>query len=588
MAEGHVRRRLSAILAADVVGYSRLIRTDEEGTLARLKALRRELIDPKIAEHGGRIVKLMGDGMLAEFESVVDAVRAAAETQQTVAEHNADLPEDKRIEFRVGINLGDVVIDGDDIYGDGVNIAARLEGLAEPGGICISGAVYDQVRNRTDFVFEDMGEREMKNVDEPIRAWLWAPAGRRVSDIRPIADRPLPLPDKPSIAVLPFDNMTGDPKEEYFSDGISEDIITQLSKISELFVIARTATFTYKGRGVTPKMVARELGVRHVLEGSVRRAGGRVRIAAQLIDGASGAHAWAERYDRTIEDIFDLQDKITTEVTTALQVELTEGEQARLRRRGTRSLTAWDLFLRSQHHFRQFAQVDNRLAREFLDDALNLDPEFSSAWAMKSWTYIEDVRLGWANDANTSIEKGIEAAQRGISANDGESDAYAMMGRLHLLRRQYQKSEDAIKRAIELAPSTADHHVAYGFLLNMTERPSEALAQIELGMRLSPFYPDWYLGFLGMSYRLLGRVREAIATDLKRLERNPHNSYSDVRLAAAYAELGEMEQARHHIDKALRKLPNYRLSNVPQTDPYRDADVMNHYVELLRAAGLPE
>jgi adenylate cyclase len=335
-------------------------------------------------------------------------------------------------------------------------------------------------------------------------------------------------------------------------------------------------------------MVARELGVRHVLEGSVRRAGGRVRIAAQLIDGASGAHAWAERYDRTMEDIFDLQDQITTEITTALQVELTEGEQARLRRRGTRSLTAWDLFLRSQHHFRQFAQVDNRLAREFLDDALNLDPGFSSAWAMKSWTYIEDARLAWSYEAKTSIEKGIEAAQKGISANDEESDAYAMMGRLHLLQRQYQKSENAIKRAIEFAPSTADHHVAYGFLLNMTERPSEALAQIELGMRLSPFYPEWYLGFLGMSYRLLGQTREAIAIDLKRLERNPNNSYSDVRLAAAYAELGEMEQARHHVDKALRKLPNYRLSNVPQTDPYRDADVMNHYVELLRAAGLPE
>ena len=322
-----MERRLAAIMATDVVGYSRLIRADEEGTLAALKALRADLIDPKIAEHHGRIVKLMGDGMLVEFASVVDAVHAAVETQQAVTDHNSDVPADKRIELRIGVNLGDVVIDGDDIQGDGVNVAARLEAMAEPGGIWVSGMVYEGVRDRMDVPFEDLGEREVKNIERPVRVWRWR-AGDGAAPAKPFAaTEPLPLPDKPSIAVLPFDNMSGDAEQEYFADGIAEDIITALSRVEWFFVTARNSSFTYKGRAVDVQQVGRDLGVRYILEGSVRRSGQRLRITAQLIDAISGKHVWAERYDRELSDIFDVQDEITRNVvaTTQTQIQLTEG-----------------------------------------------------------------------------------------------------------------------------------------------------------------------------------------------------------------------------------------------------------------------
>ena len=290
----------------------------------------------------------------------------------------------------------------------------------------------------------------------------------------------------------------------------------------------------------------------------------------------------------TLEDIFDLQDEITSEITTALQVELTEGEQARIWRRRTKSLTAWDLFLRAQFHFRQFAQVSNRLARENLAEALQVDPDFSAAWALLAWTHVADARLAWTGSAQNAIKLGIDAAENSIAANADESDGYAMMARLQLIQRHYDEAEEAVIKAVDLAPSAADHHVAYGFVLNMIDRPMEALAQIQLGMRLSPYYPEWYLGFLGMSYRLLGRTDDAIAADLKRLERSPNNGFSDVRLAAAYAELGDIERARHYIGETRQKLPNYRLFHVSQTDPYKNSKVMDHYVELLRKAGMPE
>ena len=324
-----MERRLSAILATDVVGYSWLIRADEEGTIVALKALRADLIDPKLREHNGRIVKLMGDGMLAEFQSVVDAVRAAVETQQAVADHNSGIPKDKRIEFRVGINLGDVVIDGDDIHGDGVNVATRIEGLAEPGGICVSGKVYEEVRDRTDFAFEDLGEQAVKNIDRPVRVWRWRPNTGVSVEGSAKSDRAIPLPDKPSIAVLPFDNMSGDPEQEYFVDGISEDIITALSCFHWLFVIARNSSFTYRGKSVDIRQVSRDLAVRYVLEGSIRKVGNRVRITAQLIDGSSGSHIWVDRYDRQLDDIFELQDEITARIAAAVEPVLYAAEGAR-------------------------------------------------------------------------------------------------------------------------------------------------------------------------------------------------------------------------------------------------------------------
>jgi adenylate cyclase len=347
-----MQRRLAAILAADVVGYSRLIRADEEGTLAALKALHSELIDPKLREHRGRTVKLMGDGMLVEFASVVDAVRAATATQSALAERNAAVPESQRIDLRIGVNLGDVVIDGDDIHGDGVNVAARLEGLAAPGGICISEAVYEQVRDRTSLAFEDLGLREVKNIDRPVRVWRWL-SGQDVAVADPaLAEKPLALPDKPSIAVLPFDNMSGDPEQGYFADGITEDIITEISKISELFVISRNSTFTYKGRAAKVQDVSRDLGVRYVLEGSVRKAGERVRVTAQLIDGHTGGHVWAERYDRGLADIFAVQDDVTAEIVRALEVRLVDAARARPARAETENPEAYDCVLRGREQYR--------------------------------------------------------------------------------------------------------------------------------------------------------------------------------------------------------------------------------------------
>jgi len=348
-------RRLAAIFAADVVGYSRLIRADEEGTIAALKSLRADLIDPRIAQYNGRIVKLMGDGILVEFASVVDAVRAAAETQQAVARRNAELPEEKRIEFRIGINAGDVVIDGDDIHGDGVNVAARLEGLADAGGFCISESVHDQVRDRLDLPFEDMGEQTVKNIDRPIRVWRWLEAARPGSTVT--GSKPLPLPDKPSIAVLPFTNLSGDPEQEYVADGITEDLITALSKIRWFFVIARNSTFTYKGHAIEVRQVSRELGVRYVLEGSIRKSSDRVRISAQLIDATTGRHVWAEHYDREIEDIFELQDEMTQTIVAAVEPELGAFERERALRKPPQSLDAWETYQRGLWHMWSFGSA---------------------------------------------------------------------------------------------------------------------------------------------------------------------------------------------------------------------------------------
>jgi adenylate cyclase len=375
-----MERRLAAIMAADVVGYSRLIRTDEDGTLATLKALQADVIGPKIAEHRGRVVKLMGDGILAEFASVVGAVRAAVELQQAVAERNPAVPKGQPIEFRIGVNLGDVVIDGDDIHGDGVNVAARLEGMAVPGGVYVSAAVYDQVRDRIEIPFEDLGEHDVKNIDRPVHVWRWVRDG--VASLPEVvqADKPL---DKPSIVILPFNNMSGDPEQEYFSDGITEDIITDLGKLSSLFVIARNSAFVYKGKASSVPHVCRELGVKFALEGSIRKAGTRVRVTAQLIDGSSGGHLWAERYDRELTDIFEVQDDITQHIVAALKVRLSKAEISRIVDKGVTDVGAHDLFLRGRELLRGL-RIDREMfdrATAYFRRAIELDSNYAAAYA---------------------------------------------------------------------------------------------------------------------------------------------------------------------------------------------------------------
>jgi adenylate cyclase len=412
-----MERRLAAIMATDVVGYSRLIRADEEGTIVALQALRADLIDPKIAEHNGRIVKLMGDGMLVEFASVVDAVHAALETQQAVTEHNTDVPAGNRIELRIGINLGDVVIDGDDIQGDGINVAARLEGLAEPGGICISGMVYESVRDRIDVPFEDLGNQEAKNINRPVRVWRWVAEGS-AEVVFQQAKEPLPLPEKPSIAVLPFTNLSGDPEQEYLADGIAEDLITDLSKIRWFFVIARNSTFTYKGQAIEVRQVSHELGVRYVLEGSIRKSGDRVRISAQLIDATTGQNVWAERYDREVEDIFELQDEMTQTIVAAVEPELGAFERDRALRTPPQSLDAWKTYQRGLWHLWSFTERDNTEALRLLRRARELDPNFAAAYAYEGYSHFLNVILGYTNTPGESLKAALAAAKKAATLDD--------------------------------------------------------------------------------------------------------------------------------------------------------------------------
>jgi len=473
-----MERRLAAILAADVVGYSRLMREDESGTLERLTELRQEILEPLIAQHCGRIVKLMGDGLLVEFASVVEAPTCAVAWQSRVGEREVQCDEDKRLTFRIGVNLGDVIVEDQDIHGDGVNIAARLEGLAEPGGICISGTVFDHAKGKVELAFADLGERQVKNIPEPIRVYKVAsnadegPA-RKASTPADLAgetksmpegkasdeagiDLDLSLPESPSIAVLPFTNMSGDPEQEFFSDGITEDIITTLSKIPTLLVIARNSTFTYKGAAIDVKQVSREQGVRYVLEGSVRKAGSRVRVTAQLIDATTGHHVWAERYDRDLEDIFAVQDEITREVVVALDVRLREGEQARVWSGGTKSVEAWECIRLSQDALNRFKAEDRIEARRLIDRALELDPNYATAWFSLGGYYFHEAESGtrYENEADqdATLDSAVKCATKAVELDPSLADAYGLLGLCQLSKEDYDLAVPHRKRRSRSLP----------------------------------------------------------------------------------------------------------------------------------------
>src|SRR4051812_35021632 len=426
-----MERRLAAVLAADVAGYSRLMGADEEGTVARLKSLRKTLIDPKIAEHRGRIVKTTGDGMLVEFASAVDAARCAVEVQRDMAGQNVEVPQDSRIEFRIGIHVGDIIIDNDDIFGDGVNIAARLEGIAEPGGVCISDDAHRQVRGKVDFSYADMGLQALKNIAEPMHVWRMRLAGGPASVAFQSYTMPaqsLALPDRPSIAVLPFQNMSGDAEQEYFADGIAEDIITALSRFKSLFVIARNSSFTYKGKAVDIKQVGRELGVRYVLEGSVRKAAGKVRITGQLIDASSGVHLWADRFDGSLEDIFELQDQVTSSVVGAVAPKLEEAEIERAHRKPTEMLDAYDYYLRGLAKISQYTRPTNAEALRFFNDAIALDPDYASAHAMATRCITLKRQNGWLTDPAREVSEGLRLARRALELGREDPLVLAVCG----------------------------------------------------------------------------------------------------------------------------------------------------------------
>jgi len=590
MAEKRVQRRLTAILAADVVGYSRLMGRDEEGTLARMKALRSEVIDPGLAEHGGRIVKTMGDGLLVEFASAVDAVRHAVEVSKAVEERNADLPGDQQILFRVGVNIGDVIVEQGDIFGDGVNIAARLEGQAEPGGICVSEEVQKQIDGKVNVVFEDMGIQPLKNIDRPVRVFavteLQSGEGAVAGGREPY--RELTLPDKPSIAVLPFQNMSGDPEQEYFADGMTEDLITALSMIRWFFVTARNTTFAYKGTSPNISHVARDLGVRYVLEGSVRKAGNRVRINAQLIDGASGNHVWAKRYDRELEDIFAVQDELTETIVGALEPELGKAERERAHFKRPENLPAWDLFQQGLWHSYRRTEDDLVAAQTLFERARALDPHLAGAFAGAAEAFFFQLVDGYLEDPKRGLDIALELGRRGVEIDDQDALARYAYGRVLIIARQHEAAIPELGAAIELNPSYAQAHFALAMALGTSGQAETAIPHFGTAMRLSPHDP--YLGqfmvHMGAAHLFMHRHDTAAEWARKSL-RQPNIRWSRwVLLISALGHLGQLEDARQAVRSLHRFRDEVDIAFVKANWPISDATSRAHLVEGLQRAGL--
>ncbi len=584
-----MERRLAAILVADVVGYTRLMGEDEAGTLAALKAHREEFIEPKIAEHKGRLVKLMGDGALVEFASVIDALACAAELQSGMAERNRQMVEGPRIIFRIGINLGDVIVEGDDLYGDGVNVASRLEGLAEPGGICISAKVYDEVKNKLALGYEDMGEQEVKNVAEPIHVYLIVPE-RSAGKPKAGPGEDLALPDKPSIAVLPFDNMSGDPEQDFFADGITEDLITALSKVRWFFVIARNSTYTYKGKAVEVTRVAKELGVRYVLEGSVCKAGNRVRITAQLIDATSGRHVWAERYDRQIEDIFDLQDEMSQTIVGAVEPELSAAERDRALSKPPENLDAWESYQRGLWHMWSYERDGNFEAENLLKRATDLDPNFAPAYAYGSYVQYTRVIMGWSEGPEQSLDAGRTLAEKALALDDKDPMAYFAAGRIHMMRGRHDDSIASLETAIELNPSFAQSHHGLGMALTLAGRLDEAKEALGMAERLSPRDPILWASTVVHSLAcVLSRDYEEALHWARKTIQNPRSKgyWPQAALAASLAHLGQMDEARAAVAAALEAMPDLSLAYLEKTLPTKEPGGLDPHLEGLRKAGLP-
>jgi adenylate cyclase len=581
---GPAQRKLAAILAADVAGYSRLMGADEEGTLARLKALRAELIDPAIAEHRGRIVKTTGDGLLVEFQSVVDAMRCAMAWQSAMADRTQ--PAETRIEFRIGVNLGDVIIDGDDIFGDGVNIAARLEAMAEPGGICISRTVLTQTRGKLDFPVADLGEQALKNIAQPVHVF------RVLAQETAMPETALPLPEKPSIAVLPFQNMSGDPEQEYFADGIAEDVITLLSKSRGLFVIARNSTFTYKGRAIDVKTVGRELGVRYVLEGSVRKAANRVRVTAQLIEAATGGHLWAERYDRDLTDIFAVQDEITASVSAAILPTMERSERERASRKPPDNLNAWECYHRGMWHFSKVEAADNAKAIGFFERAIEFDPGFAAAHAAVAVAYsVEAGQFRPRRDRATLIPRATGHARRSIALDPTDALGHCALSGALLRVGRHQEGMAEADLAVSLEPNSALANFSQGFARTFGGRPREAIEPLKMAIRLSPADPMMapFLHVLGRAYYWMGDYPAA-----ENFARQVCQTYPSFRsayrtLVAALGQTGQASEAQRVMAEAIERFgEDFRALMAPidsiQTEDR--AEDREHMIQGYRKAGV--
>ena len=556
---------------------------EDELTTIKVLTNYRRLISDLITQFNGRVVDSPGDNLLAEFVSIVDAVESAIEIQKSIKDRNVHLPKNRRMVFRIGINLGDVIEEGERIYGDGVNITARLEGLAEAGGICLSGTAYDQVRNKIPVEFTYLGEKQVKNIQEPIRAY--------VVDLDSEADNQITggnfeLSDNPSIAVLPFANMSGEPEQAYFCDGITEEIITALSKVPGLSVIARNSVFVYKEKSVNVQQVARELGVRYVLEGSVRKGGARIRITAQLIDTVTGNHVWAERYDRELEDIFAVQDDIAKRIIIALQVELTDGEQARISGKGTDNLDAYLKTLQAREQFYRMNRQGSMRARELAKEAIQLDPGYASPYVISALTHMMDVWFKFTEHPEKSLKSAERASQKALFLDSTDPGAHGGLCMLLVMQRKHDEAISAGRRAVILSPSGASAHSTLATALNYVGRHEEAIAFHKKAISLNPFPPSVYLRNLGTAYRMSGRYHEAVTEFKKSLNKNPDDLFAHLGLAICYVSLGRDEEARAEAAEVLRIHPEFSLSYFAETLPYKNQSEVDDAIASLRRTGL--
>ena len=577
---GSLERKLAAILYADVAGYSRLSGIDEEGTHRILRDYL-DLISASVETHKGRIVHYAGDAVLADFGTVVDALSCAAEIQSDLKESNRNRPDERRVQFRIGINLGDVIVDQGEIYGDGVNVAARLENLAEPGGICVSEAVRTAIGKKLPMDFTFLGEQQVKNIDQPVRAY------RVRCDDPTSSNEPTPpeIATKPSIVILAFDNMSNDSEQEYFSDGISEDLITELSKVAGLFVIARNSAFAYKGQPINVQQISQELGVRYVLEGSVRKAGNRVRISAQLVDGTTGGHIWAEKYDRELTDIFAVQDEVTREIVTTLAPKLSDRQRAF--HRPTENLEAYDYFLRGRQQALTDTKEASLQARRMLERAIEIDPQFSLAYAHLARNHVVAYVNRWSKSPQDSLRLGLELGKKAVELDESNAFAHFALCTAVVWARQLDKAEAEANKALHIDPNFAEGYAALGFVQVYAGKPDEAIRALHQCMRLDPHYRDIFLHIIAQAHFQLCQYQDVVIALKRRLIRKPDSDISRVLLAAAYGHLGELEKSRAEWDEALRINPDYSLQHRRQILPYKNPANFEHIVEGLRKAGIP-
>jgi len=584
MSQGGFKRKLTAILSADVVGYSRLMEVNEEATIRTLTACRNIMTD-LISQHGGRVVDATGDNLLAEFTSAVDAVSCSVEIQQKLVEQNAESGDDRKMAFRIGINVGDVVAEGKRIYGDGVNIAARVESLAEAGGVCISGSAYDQVENKLPYEYQYMGAQRVKNISKPVRLYRVL---TKSDDTAPDIETKRDLPDKPSIAVLPFDNLSGDPDQEFFSDGLTEQIITGISKIPDILVIARNSAFTYKGQAVRVQQVARELGVQYVLEGSVQTSGNRVRINAQLIDATTGHHLWAESYDRVLEDIFAIQDDITINLMDALPSKLIPGGHYRYYEGRATSISAFITFLKGMERFYRMTAGDNFEARQCFEEAIAMDPNSSMAYAMLAYTHLNDIFQAWSKTVLESFEQAEKAALKALSLDESLDLPNVILSQIYLFGRQHDKATECGERAVALNPNNPLSHAMLALVFYFTGRSQEAVPLLDKAFRLNPVAPFYYYHFLGHAHLSLENYRAAMKAYKQAIYLNPDFIFPHLCMAICYIATGHDDEAREAVASAKKIDPKYSLDRFTLASPHKDPSVTEKLKASLRKAGLSQ